>query len=146
MKFDDYKKSLSELDTSQGVGLDLIEEQSQDDRHRETEEQAIEAQQEGVAKRAPELDGKAVAADQKALKIGEAGEELIRHRLNLIRHLKAAQQLIHREVSPEQKHQDHGYEHDVQAPVFCYRPDHISPIVLLDIVAHYLLGVSTVCL
>ena len=93
------------------IGLDLIEEECQNDGHGEAEAQSVEAQQEGVSHGPPELGGLGAVTHQQHLEIGEAGEQLLRHGLHLVGHLKAAQQLVHGEIPPEQEHQQHGNEH-----------------------------------
>ena len=126
------------------VGLDLVKEQGQDDRHGEAEAQAIEAEDKGVAHGAPELGGQIVAADKQALEVGEAGEQLFGYRKDLIGNLEAAKQLIHGEVAPEQKYQEHGDQHEVQPPILQDRTPDVKPIVFFHVVADGLLRAFTV--
>ena len=132
---------------SQKIGLNLIEEQRQNDGHREAEEQAVEAQKESITQGAPELHGHLVRCTttaQKTLEIRKSGEELICHRLDLVMHLEAAQQLIHWQIAPEEEHQNHGYQHQIQTPVPDDRPHQISPVMLFHIIPDQLFRVGSV--
>ena len=131
-------------DAAGDVGADFIEEQGQNNRHGETEAQAVEAQDEGVAQRTPELDGEGILSGEEKLEVVEAGEQLLGDRQNIVRHLEAAEQLIHREVSPEKEHQEHGDQHQVETPVLQYGATDMEPVVLFHIIPDNLLRVFDV--
>ena len=93
----------------------------------------------------PELDDTPVTVSKDGEKITvKAGEVLIRHGEHLIGHLEAAQQLVHGQIAPEQEHQQHGHQHQVQPPVLDDRQRDMAPGVLLHIIAHCLLRVFAV--
>ena len=135
------------IHASCNIGLDFIEEKCQNDGHREAEAQTVEAQQEGIAHGPPEFrgfGGVGGVAHQQDLEVTEAREQLLRHRLDLVRDLEASQQLVHGEVAPEQEHQQHGDQHHIQPPVLGHGSCHMEPVVLLHVVAHRLFGIFAV--